>query len=142
MSVLKAAQNANTAFSEIPIMSVLTQFIPRLLSCIFVCRDLKDIGDPHADVQLALAKQIRDACIDVGFFYGEECSNVLHRCALICRCSQEPRYLRGNHRARPGVHEDVLCTSSRDQDGGTHPFIWTFQYLSLTPVPARQLKDF
>jgi len=35
-----------------------------------VCRDLKDIGDPHPEVQQALSKQIRDACIDVGFFYG------------------------------------------------------------------------
>jgi len=51
MSVLKAAQNANTAFSQIPVI------------------DLKDINDPQPDVQQALAKQIRDACIDVGFFY-------------------------------------------------------------------------
>jgi hypothetical protein len=34
------------------------------------CRDLKDIGDPRPEVQQALAKRIRDACIDVGFFYG------------------------------------------------------------------------
>jgi len=34
------------------------------------CRDLKDICDPRPEVQQALAKQIRDACIDVGFFYG------------------------------------------------------------------------
>ncbi|KAH9015706.1 2OG-Fe-II oxygenase [Lactarius hengduanensis] len=51
MSLLEAARSANTAFSEIPII------------------DLKDIGDPTPDVQRALAKQIRDACIDVGFFY-------------------------------------------------------------------------
>ncbi|KAH9060198.1 2OG-Fe-II oxygenase [Lactarius vividus] len=51
MSLLEAARSANTAFSEIPII------------------DLKDIGDPTPAVQLALAKQIRDACIDVGFFY-------------------------------------------------------------------------
>ncbi|KAI0251108.1 Clavaminate synthase-like protein [Lactifluus subvellereus] len=51
MSLLEAAQNAHTAFSEIPIV------------------DLKDINDPDPRVQQALAKQIRDACIDVGFFY-------------------------------------------------------------------------
>ncbi|KAI0274309.1 2OG-Fe-II oxygenase [Russula aff. rugulosa BPL654] len=50
MSVLKAAQNANTAFSEIPSY-------------------LKDINDPRPEVQQALAKRIRDVCIDVGFFY-------------------------------------------------------------------------
>jgi len=32
---------------------------------------MKDIGNPHPDVQQALAEQIRDACIHVGFFYGE-----------------------------------------------------------------------
>jgi hypothetical protein len=42
-----------------------------------VCRDLKDIGDPHPEVQQALSKQIRDACIDVGFFYGAM-SSYLH----------------------------------------------------------------
>ncbi|KAF8272609.1 2OG-Fe(II) oxygenase [Lactarius quietus] len=51
MSLLEAARNANTEFSEIPII------------------DLKDISDPNPEVQQALAKQIRDACIDVGFFY-------------------------------------------------------------------------
>ncbi|KAI0292201.1 Clavaminate synthase-like protein [Multifurca ochricompacta] len=51
MSLLEAAKNANTAFSEIPII------------------DLKEITDPDPVVQQALAKQIRDACIDVGFFY-------------------------------------------------------------------------
>jgi len=49
---------------------LLVQFIPKLLSYIFACRDLKDIDDPRPEVQQALAKRIRDACIDVGFFYG------------------------------------------------------------------------
>ena len=40
------------------------------LSCIFDLRDLKDIDDPRHEVQEALAKRIRDVCIDVGFFYG------------------------------------------------------------------------
>ena len=70
MSILKAAQNANTAFSEIPIMSARSIHTQTSLSCIFDCRDLKDIGDPRPEVQQALAKRIRDACIDVGFFYG------------------------------------------------------------------------
>lgn len=50
MSLLEAARNANTGFSAIPII------------------DLKDISDPNPEVQQSLAKQIRDACIDVGFF--------------------------------------------------------------------------
>jgi hypothetical protein len=61
---------------------LLAPFIPGLFSCIFVCRDLKEIGDPHPDVQQALAKQIRDACIDVGFFYGAMLT-VLHIYMLI-----------------------------------------------------------
>ena len=38
-----------------------------LLSQLF--RDLKDISDPNPEVQHNLAKQIRDTCIDVSFFY-------------------------------------------------------------------------
>jgi hypothetical protein len=70
MSVIKAAQNANTVFSEIPIMSAGSIHTWTSLSCIFDCRDLKDIDDPRPEVQQALAKRIRDACIEVGFFYG------------------------------------------------------------------------
>ncbi|KAH9972006.1 2OG-Fe-II oxygenase [Lactifluus volemus] len=51
MSLLEVAQSANTAFAEIPIV------------------DLKCINDPDPELQQTLAKQIRDACINVGFFY-------------------------------------------------------------------------
>ena len=69
MSLLESARNANTEFSEIPIMSVCpSSFQPTLI--VLCLRDLKDISDPNPEVQQALAKQIRDACIDVGFFYG------------------------------------------------------------------------
>ena len=69
-------------------------------SPISVYRDLKDIGNPHPDVQQALAKQIRDACIDVGFFYGAVPANS-HRFSLTGGCSHEPWYPRGSYRIRP-----------------------------------------
>lgn len=70
MSVLKAAQDANTAFSEIQIMFVRPIHTLTPFSSIFHFRDLKDIGDPRPEIQEALATRIQDACINVGFFYG------------------------------------------------------------------------
>ncbi|KAI0265683.1 Clavaminate synthase-like protein [Gloeopeniophorella convolvens] len=54
MSLVEAAKRANTSFSEIPIIN------------------LKSVADPDPKVQQALARQIRDACVDVGFFYVSE----------------------------------------------------------------------
>lgn len=63
-------------------------------------RDLKNINDPNPEVQQTLAKHIRDACIDVGFFYGTHLirskghvSESLH--------SIESRYLRRDHCGYP-----------------------------------------
>lgn len=67
-------------------------FTHRLLSCIYVSRDLKLINNSQPEVQQALANQIRDACINVGFFYGATLANV-HKSLLISRCSRESRYL-------------------------------------------------
>ncbi|TFY72244.1 hypothetical protein EVG20_g744 [Dentipellis fragilis] len=52
MSLVQAAQNADSAFSEIPII------------------DLTEVSNPDPVVQRSLAGQVRDACINVGFFYG------------------------------------------------------------------------
>ncbi|ETW82213.1 hypothetical protein HETIRDRAFT_475686 [Heterobasidion irregulare TC 32-1] len=49
MSLLEAAQNADTAFSNIPVI------------------DLENVSDPA--IRAALADQVRDACVNVGFFY-------------------------------------------------------------------------
>ncbi|KAA1472217.1 Clavaminate synthase-like protein [Dentipellis sp. KUC8613] len=51
MSLVQAAQNADSAFSEIPII------------------DLTEVSNPDPIVQRSLADQVRDACINVGFFY-------------------------------------------------------------------------
>ncbi|KAI0060472.1 Clavaminate synthase-like protein [Artomyces pyxidatus] len=51
MSLVEAAEKADTAFSGIPII------------------DLKDIANPDPSVKRALANQVRDACINVGFLY-------------------------------------------------------------------------
>ncbi|KAL0064287.1 hypothetical protein AAF712_008731 [Marasmius tenuissimus] len=51
MSLVEAAGEANQAFKDIPII------------------DLKDIVSPDANVRKALAEEVRQACMNVGFFY-------------------------------------------------------------------------
>lgn len=51
MSLLQAADQADTAFSDIPII------------------DLQEINNPDAAAKLKFAEAVRDACINVGFLY-------------------------------------------------------------------------
>src|SRR5258707_6631392 len=64
------------------------------------------------------------------------CPHIFNGNSLICGRSQEPWYLRRGHRTRPGVYEDVLCTSPRGQDGGMHPFISRYD---VSPLHLHQL---
>lgn len=47
-----------------------------------LARNLKDVTDPDLQVRKALAARIRDACINVGFFYGSAFNNTLPMEAL------------------------------------------------------------
>ncbi|KAE9384905.1 TO43-3rc [Gymnopus androsaceus JB14] len=51
MSLIQSAEAAQSSFERIPII------------------DLKHLNSPDASLQKSLAREIRKACIDVGFFY-------------------------------------------------------------------------
>ena len=68
-----ASYRAESTFEEIPIMLVVlptNQNILRIDHPIPFFRDLKDATNPDLQVRNALAARIRDACVNVGFFYG------------------------------------------------------------------------
>ena len=72
-SVLQAADRANCSFDEIPIMCVilpLTRVLLILADSDWIRSDMKDSQSTDTGVRQRLAREIRDACINVGFFYG------------------------------------------------------------------------
>lgn len=67
-----------------------------LLSRFSLIRDLRDIDDPNPEVQQDLAKQIRDACIHVGFFYGAHITRLEDKSSTKPH-SKEPWHLRRDY---------------------------------------------
>ncbi|KAG6902412.1 hypothetical protein C0995_000338 [Termitomyces sp. Mi166 len=58
-TLVRKAEQADTGFKEIPIIKL--KYI--------LARDLANISSSDPAVQQALATEVRDACINVGFFY-------------------------------------------------------------------------
>jgi hypothetical protein len=74
-----ASYRTESTFEEIPIMLVVLRLsTDQNIPCtqfptdrsIPSSRDLKDATNPDPEARKALATRIRDACINVGFFYG------------------------------------------------------------------------
>ncbi|KAG6829439.1 hypothetical protein H0H87_011394 [Tephrocybe sp. NHM501043] len=69
LDLVRIAKEADTVFKEIPII------------------DLANISNNDPHVQRALAAQVRDACINVGFFYGAV--TMLIRCSTMSELNEQ-----------------------------------------------------
>lgn len=73
-TLLQAAGNADYDFKDIPIMYGNEASFRTVIAltdsygCTF--SDMKDAASPDPSVRRQLASVVRDACINVGFFYG------------------------------------------------------------------------
>lgn len=62
---------SESTFEEIPIMFIIPSADQTYADHPFLSpRDLKDATSPDLNIRRALAARIRDACINIGFFYG------------------------------------------------------------------------
>ena len=78
-ALLQVAEQATSDFKQIPIMYVSlslisTEFVGRYL--IRVISDVKDARHEDPAIRRRLANEIRDACVNVGFFYGMSYSHI------------------------------------------------------------------
>jgi hypothetical protein len=106
--LLFAQERTASTFDEIPVMCI--HVLSSYLSTNRVYRDFKDAESPDPAIRRELADQIRDACINVGFFYCKSSSRIL--CVFILKfiiiqsnppCSEQHRRIRprlGDHRGR------------------------------------------
>ena len=79
----------------------------------YLSRDLENVSDPA--IRAALADQVRDACVNVGFFYGRlSMFSDIDTSYLCTPASQEPRHLGADYPRRIIFHEGVLFIADRD----------------------------
>ena len=118
MSLVASAATSDGAFDSIPVMCVESSRIPidRLLN------PLSDIGDASTpERRVALAHEVRNACMNVGFFYSEHRSSTFIYAPILHFINVDSHWTwdtAGDHRQPVCDYGGLLLTSTRDQDEG------------------------
>ena len=88
-TLAEQAANAQTNFQSVPIMSVRSlRARDRRHGLNPLCSDLTDAASPDPELRWQVALNIRDACINVGFFYGQShgssCADIRETQIICC----------------------------------------------------------
>jgi hypothetical protein len=127
--MLYTNERTSSTFEEIPVMYLSYRSLSMLyhLTRLHYSSDLMDADSRDPSVRRALADQIRDACVNVGFFYSQTLhSRVLNWCidnkptnTPVSINSQEPRNRAVSNKCNRGQRERLLPVTARKENGGT-----------------------